>query len=267
MLWNTGSPAFAGDDGRDDIIWLCGLPKIPSRGCQSAQKSLNFGHAENSPKSRRKTRRRQSPEEGRPRLSGRRFRLYFPRLSRAAAAEPQIRRVAGQCRARLLQHAVEAVARHAAGQPADPSRHRVRQIRGHVPQQALSRLQGAPAAGAGRSDPAISADPRGGARVRPALPGARRLRGRRSDRDLCPRGRRARRDRDHRLLRQGSDAARHRQGRDVRHHEGSPHRHRRGDREIRRAAGKGGRGAGAGRAIPPTTCRACPASASRPRRN
>ena len=34
---------------------------------------------------------------------------------------------------------------------------------------------------------------------------------------------------------------------DVRHHEGPPHRHCRGDREIRRAAGEGGRGAGAGR--------------------
>ena len=33
----------------------------------------------------------------------------------------------------------------------------------------------------------------------------------------------------------------------VRHHEGPPHRHCRGDREIRRAAGEGGRGAGAGR--------------------
>ena len=59
--------------------------------------------------------------------------------------------------------------------------------------------------------------------------------------------RRARRDHHHRLLRQGSDAARDRQGHDVRHHEGSPHRHSRGDREIRRAAGEGGRGAGAGR--------------------
>ena len=200
-----------------------------------------------SPKSRPQARCRQSPAKGRPCLSGRRFLLYFPRLSRAAAAEPQVRRAAGQCRARLLQHAVEAVARHAAGQPADPSRHRLRQVGNHVPQQALSRLQGAPAAGAGRSDPAIFADPRGGARLRPALPRAGRLRGRRSDRHLCPRGRRARRDHDHRLLRQGPDAARHRQGDDVRHHEGPPHRHSRGDREVRRAAGEGGRGAGAGR--------------------
>ena len=148
--------------------------------------------------------------QGRPRLSGRRFLLHFPRLSRAAAAEPQVRRAAGQCRARLLQHAVEAAARHAAGQPADASRHHLRQVGSHLPQQALSRLQGAPAAGAGRSDPAIRADPRGGARVRPALPRAGRLRGRRSDRDLCPRGLRARRHRHHRLLRQGPDAARDR---------------------------------------------------------
>ncbi|WP_416207801.1 DNA polymerase I [Bradyrhizobium sp. SEMIA] len=33
----------------------------------------------------------------------------------------------------------------------------------------------------------------------------------------------------------------------VRHHEGPPHRHPRGDREVRRAAREGGRGAGAGR--------------------
>ena len=43
---------------------------------------------------------------------------YIFRAHHAAAAEPQIRRVAGQCRARLLQHAVEAVARHATGEPA-----------------------------------------------------------------------------------------------------------------------------------------------------
>ena len=95
--------------------------------------------------------------------------------------------------------------------------------------------------------PQFAPDPRGRARLRPALPGAGRLRGRRPDRDLCARGRRARRDHDHRLLRQGPDAARDRQGRHVRHHEGPPHRHPRGDREIRRAAGEGGRGAGAGR--------------------
>ena len=47
-------------------------------------------------------------EKGRPPLSGRRLRLHLPRLSRAAAAHPQVGRPAGQRRARLLQHAVEA---------------------------------------------------------------------------------------------------------------------------------------------------------------
>ena len=210
---------------------------------------------------------RQSFRQGRPRLPGRRLLLHFPRLSRAAAAQPQVRRAAGQRRARLLQHAVEAVARHARGQPADASRHHLRQVRNHLPQQALSRLQGAPAAGARRSDPAIFPDPRRRARLRPALPRAERLRGRRPDRDLCAACDRARRHHDHRLLRQGSDAARDRQGPDVRHHEGPPHRHRRGDREVRRAAGEGGRGAGARRRLHRQRARACPASASRPRRS
>ena len=74
-------------------------------------------------------------------------------------------------------------------------------------------------------------------------------------------------DRDHRVVRQGPDAARHRLRHHVRRDEGSPDRHRGSDREVRRAAGEGGRGAGAGRRFPPTTSRACPASASRPRRN
>ena len=72
----------------------------------------------------------------------------------------------------------------------------------------LSRLQGAPARPARRSDPAIPADPRGGARLRPALPRAGRLRGRRPDRHLCAAGLRGRRHRHHRVVRQGPDAAR-----------------------------------------------------------
>ena len=47
-------------------------------------------------------------EGRRPPLPGRRLRLHLPRLSRAAAAHPQVGRAAGQRRARLLQHAVEA---------------------------------------------------------------------------------------------------------------------------------------------------------------
>ena len=56
--------------------------------------------------------RRQAPEEGGSRLSGRRLGLHFPRLSRAAADQPQIGRLAAQRGVRLLQHAVEAPARH-----------------------------------------------------------------------------------------------------------------------------------------------------------
>ncbi len=48
---------------------------------------------------------------------------------------------------------------------------------------------------AGRSAPAIRVDPRSGARLRSAVPRAGRLRGRRSDRDLCARGLRGRRHR------------------------------------------------------------------------
>ena len=84
-------------------------------------------------------------EKGRPRLPGRRLGLHLPRLSRAAAAQPQVGRAAGQCRARLLQHAVEAAARHEAGGQADPSGGHLRQIREDLPHRFLSRLQGAPA--------------------------------------------------------------------------------------------------------------------------
>jgi len=63
------------------------------------------------------------------------------------------------------------------------------QVRNHLPQQALS-VQGAPAAGADDLIPQFALSARRCARST-ALPGARRLRGRRSDRDLCARGRRA----------------------------------------------------------------------------
>ena len=49
---------------------------------------------------------------------------------------------------------------------------------------ALSRLQAEPAAGAGRSDPAVRADPRGDAGVQPALHRDGGLRGRRHHRHL-----------------------------------------------------------------------------------
>ena len=97
----------------------------------------------------------------------------------------------------------------------------------YLPQRTLSRLQGAPARSAGGTRPAIPADARGGAGLRPACRRAGRLRGRRSDRHLCAR-RRARpaptstivsSDKD--LMQLVSDWRRH-----VRHHEGPPHRPR-----------------------------------------
>src|SRR5947208_2581127 len=51
----------------------------------------------------------------RPPLSGGRLVVHFSRLSRAAAAQSQVGRSSGQCRARLLQHAVEALARNEPG--------------------------------------------------------------------------------------------------------------------------------------------------------
>ena len=80
--------------------------------------------------------------------------------------------------------------------------------------------------------------------LRPAVPRTGRLRGRRPDRDLRPAGLRGGRHHHHRVVRQGPDAARERLRRHVRHHEGQEDRPRRGDREIRRAARQGDRGAG-----------------------
>ena len=73
--------------------------------------------------------------------------------------------------------------------------------------------------------PQFPLHPRGGARLRHALPGAGRLRGRRPDRDLCAARLRGGRDRDHRVLRQGPDAARERLRHHVRHDEGQADRH------------------------------------------
>ena len=151
---------------------------------------------------------------------------------------------------------------------ADPPGGDVRQVGEDVPQRALSGLQGAPAATP--PDDLIPQFPLIREAVRafdlPCLEQA----GFEAD-DLIATyvraGLRGRRHRDHRVLRQGPDAARRRRRRHVRHHEGQADRHRRGDREVRRAAGEGDRGAGAGRRLRPTTCRACRASASRPRRS
>ena len=94
--------------------------------------------------------RRRVAQKGRPRLPGRRLGLHLPRLSRAAAAHPQVGRAADQRRARLLQHAVEAAERHEAGGAADPPRRGVRQVGKDLPHRFLSRIQGA---AAGRARP------------------------------------------------------------------------------------------------------------------
>ncbi len=93
------------------------------------------------------------------------------------------------------------------------------------------------------------------------------LRGRRFDRDLRADRLRGRRHGHHRLVRQGSHAARERLRGHVRHDERCAHRHSAGHREVRRRPRQGDRGAGADRRLVATTCRASPASASRPRRN
>ena len=90
-------------------------------------------------------RRRRLAQKGRPRLPGRRLGLHLPRLPRAAAADPQVRRPADQRRARLLQHAVEAAQRDEAGGAADASRGGVRQVGKDLPHRFLSGIQGAPA--------------------------------------------------------------------------------------------------------------------------
>ena len=120
----------------------------------------------------------------------------------------QVGRPAGRRGARLLQHAVEAAARHEAGGRSRPisrsssTSPRRRSATRSIP---TTRRTGPTA---GRPDPAVPADARGGARLRPAVPRAGRLRGRRPHRDLCAPGRRGRRRGHHRLVRQGPDAAR-----------------------------------------------------------
>ena len=134
----AGSPRFAGDDSVDyecharaknRLPRLSIAAKIPKlRPCRNQPPKPPQSPTRQSRRPSLHPRRPSKRRQGRPRLPGRRLLLHFPRLSRAAAAEPQVRRAAGQRRARLLQHAVEAAARHARGQPADASRHRLRQV-------------------------------------------------------------------------------------------------------------------------------------------
>ena len=131
---NSARTAFAAAH-HVTLVWIASPD-----GVKSPRQALYSAHGQSIRKVRRACRTRVAPgEEGRPRLSGGRLVLHLPRLSRAAAAEPQVGRPAGQCRARLLQHAVEAAARHEAGGQADASRGHLRQVRAHVPQQALRR--------------------------------------------------------------------------------------------------------------------------------
>ena len=143
-----------------------------------------------------------------PPAPDRRLGLHLPRLPRAAAPDPQVRRPAGRRGRRLLQHGLEDAARDQGGRRADPRRGHLRQVRGDLPQRALPGLQGAAPAGARRPRAAVPADPRRDPRLQPALHRAGGLRGRRHHRDLRHAGRGARRAGDDRLGRQGPDAAR-----------------------------------------------------------
>ena len=109
-----------------------------------------------------------------------------------------------------------------------------------------------------------------GARVRPDADRAGPLRGRRSHRDLCAAGARARRGRADRLRRQGPHAADRARRRDVRSRlgrsRGAAHR----PEEVVAYFGAPPTRSSTSRrspAIPPTTCRARRASASRPPRS
>ena len=179
-------------------------------------------------------------ERTRAHLPDRRVRLHLPGLPRAAATVAAVRRDAGGRGLWLLQHAVQAAGGQRLG-GADPSGRHFRRRQGHLPQRALPGLQGEPSGAAGRPDPAIRADPRRGARLRRALHRAGQLRGRRHHRHLCQAGARARRHGDHRVVRQGSDAAGRRQRDAARHHEEQAPGHSRGVREVRRGARKSGR--------------------------
>src|SRR6201746_2096194 len=85
-------PAYDEQDGclGQARTWRKSSAYLRLTGCESLQKSLSCGHAENIRTTRRKTRCRQSPRQGRSHFPGRRFLLYFPRLSCAAAAQSQV---------------------------------------------------------------------------------------------------------------------------------------------------------------------------------
>src|SRR5215471_1921608 len=85
----------------------------------------------------------------RPRLSGRWLLLYFSRVLPVDESGHEVQlpvgRVAHRRSADVLRHAVASACRDETGRAADTPRRRIRQIRAHVPQRTLPRLQGSPA--------------------------------------------------------------------------------------------------------------------------
>ena len=219
-----------------------------------------------------------APSSGRPRrprLSRRRLVVRLPRLFPVDPAGPEVQlsiRPAADRSGAPVRHQDAAVRPGGGGGgEADPSRDHLRQVGGFVPPDDVSGLQEPPVGPAGRSDAAVSADARDRPRLRHDPGRAGQVRGRRPDRDLRQAGARGRRRRHDRLGRQGPHAA-HRAGRlDVRPRLGRPRgaAHRAGGsrRLFRSRRGQGGRHPGAGGRTRPTTCRARPASGSRPRRS
>ncbi len=136
-----------------------------------------------------------------------------------------------------------------------------------LPQRDLPGIQGPPRRAAARAGAAVPAHARGGEGLRLHPDRGGRLRGRRPDRHLYARGARRRRRRHHRRRRQGHDAADPARGHDVRPDAGprAAHRTQRGGGEVRRRPRQGGGGAVTRRRLAPTTCPACPGSASRRR--
>src|SRR5205085_2485550 len=83
---------------------------LTSMGGERSRQMLSPAHACQCRPKNCQSRRSAASAKRRPRLSHRWLVLHLSRLSRSAAAKPQVGWVAGQCRTRVLQHAVEAVA-------------------------------------------------------------------------------------------------------------------------------------------------------------
>ena len=175
-------------------------------------------------------------------LSRRRVELHLPRLSPAAAADEPARPAGGRG-LWLYDDAVEARRRALQGRRADAHGGDPRCERAYAPQRHVRPVQGAPAAAARGSGPAIPADPRRDARFLDPVHRGRGAGGRRHHRLLRDRGQEGRLEGDDRQLRQGFDAAdrRGRGHRHARHDERPAHRPERGAREVRRPAREGRR--------------------------